>query len=66
MLRLSTEQRRLLADKLCDAGNVAAGALIFGQFLGDAQYSIPLGLLDVAVWLSFGTLAVMLTQENSR
>ena len=64
MLRLSTEQRRLLADKLCDAANVAAGALTFGQFIGAAEYSLPLGLLGALVWLGFGGVAVMLTRER--
>jgi len=65
MLRLSTEQRRLLADKLLDAANVAAGALLFGQFLGEAAYSIPLGMLGVAVWLVLVAFSITLTKENS-
>ena len=34
MLRLKREQRQLLADKLPDVANVAAGGLVFGQALG--------------------------------
>jgi hypothetical protein len=35
MLRLNQTQRTLLAEKLGDAGNLAAGALIFGQLLAE-------------------------------
>jgi hypothetical protein len=40
MLRLSKRRRELLADKLPDAANVALGALVFGQFLGQDPPSI--------------------------
>ena len=32
MVGLTTEQRRMLMDKLPDAANLALGALVFGQF----------------------------------
>lgn len=63
MLRLSTEQRRLLADKLCDIANLAAGALIFGQFIGDQRFSVPLALLGSVVWVVGVVLAIALTEE---
>ena len=33
MVGLTTEQRRMLIDKIPDAANLALGALVFGQFL---------------------------------
>jgi hypothetical protein len=39
MVGLNREQRRTLADKLPDMANVAVGALVFGQFLGDRPFS---------------------------
>jgi len=50
MLRLNQEQRVLLAEKLCDAGNLAAGALVFGQFLAD-RFSVMLAAAGLAVWM---------------
>lgn len=51
MLLLNRRQRTLLADKLIDVSNVAAGALIFGQFLGDRPFSLWLAISGSAVWL---------------
>ena len=39
MLRLTREQRRLLAEKLPDTANVAAGVLVFGPFVGGQRLS---------------------------
>jgi hypothetical protein len=50
MLRLNQEQRILLAEKLSDAGNLAAGALVFGQFLAD-RFSVMLAAAGLAVWM---------------
>src|SRR5687768_15287115 len=49
MLRLNRAQRNLIAQKLCDEANVAAGALIFGQFLAD-RFSIALVISGVVAW----------------
>ena len=39
MVRFTQEQRQMLIDKLSDAANLALGALVFGQFLGDRPFS---------------------------
>ncbi len=44
MVKFDTEQRKLLADKLCDCGNLAAGALLFGQFLADRLSIVLVGV----------------------
>ena len=49
MLRLTREQRKILADKLPDLANLAAGALVFGQFLA-SDFSIWVGLVGVITW----------------
>jgi hypothetical protein len=38
-------------DKVPDATNVALGALVFGQFLGDATFSISVAVIGAAIWL---------------
>jgi hypothetical protein len=49
MLRLKTRERELLADKLPDLANLAAGALVFGQFLA-TDFSVVVAVGGVVVW----------------
>lgn len=51
MLLLNRAQRAMLVDKVPDIANVAAGALLFGQFLGERPFSPPIALFGVAIWL---------------
>jgi hypothetical protein len=60
MLDLNRRQRALAADKLFDAGNVAAGGMVFGQFLADRPFSIALAVTGLAIWLTFFVVSVML------
>ena len=48
MLRLKRAQRALLGETFRDAGNLAAGAMIFGQFLADSTF-LPLPVEGWAV-----------------
>ena len=52
MLDFDRKQRELLADKMFDAGNVAAGGMVFGQFVADRPFSIPLAVTGFAIWLA--------------
>jgi hypothetical protein len=55
MLRLNRAQRAILAEKIPDVANIAAGALVFGQTLDGRQFSGSLALFDFVVWvLLFG------------
>ena len=63
MLRLSTRQRELLAEKFPDVANVAAAVLFFGQFLGDRPFSLGLAAFGVAAWAWFMTLALFFAKE---
>ena len=62
MVGLTSEQRRMLIDKLPDAANVALGALGFSQFLGDRPVSLPLVAAGLALWLVLGGSSVMLAK----
>jgi len=64
MLVLSTERRMLLAEKLSDAANLAAGAMIFGQFLGERIFSPTLTAFGFAIWLVMIGCAVALTPRR--
>ena len=50
MLRLKLAQRRVLVAHLPELANVGAGSLLFGQFLSDRPYSLPLAAVGVAAW----------------
>lgn len=50
MLELNPNQRAVLADKLPDMANIAAGVFIFGQFVGDDVLSTGRLLTGVAIW----------------
>lgn len=52
MLEFRGRQWSMLADKLADAANVAVGALFFGQFLSDREFSLALALAGVAAWVT--------------
>jgi len=52
MVRWKRTQRSLFANKLPDTANLALGALVFGQVLGD-RFSPFVAVTGVAVWALF-------------
>ena len=66
MVVLSSRQRAVLVEKLPDIANVAAGALVFGQFLGDRPYSLALALYGVGIWSALMGFVLLLAMENSK
>jgi hypothetical protein len=64
MLTFTRAQRRMLADKLRDAANVAAGAMVFGQFLGGGGFSLRVAVAGLIVWTIFPGSAIGLTQGD--
>ncbi len=63
MLRLNKTQRSLFAEKLCDAGNLAAGALTFGQFLAE-RFSPAIASSGLFLWLVFVGCGLRLARRN--
>ncbi len=63
MLRLNQTQRTLFSEKLCDAGNLAAGALTFGQFLAD-RFSAVIAFGGLLQWLSSIGCALWLVRRH--
>jgi len=61
MLELNAEQRTLLGEKLCDAGNLAVGALFFGQFLG-THFSSLLACAGLVLWMGLILWALAITR----
>lgn len=62
MLRLTAGRRTLLADKVSDVANVAAGAMVFGPFLSDRPFSIPQMLLGGTIWIFLVGCAVAIRE----
>ena len=60
MLELGPRQRELLAETSRDVANIAAGAMVFGQFLGERPFSSSIALGGVALWACLVTFAIRL------
>ena len=65
MLRLGPGQRALLAVTLAEAANIAVGALLFGQFLGDRPFSPAIGALSLVLWAILVWASLALSGEKS-
>jgi hypothetical protein len=59
MVGLDDAQRELVAEKLCDVANLAAGALLFGQSMVDRP-SLLLAATGLALWVVLIAYAVHL------
>lgn len=57
---LTNAQRGTLIDKLPDTANLALGAMLFGQFLGDRPFSWFLAGGGMAAWVIIVGLALLL------
>jgi hypothetical protein len=59
MVELTRGQRAVLVDKLPDVASVAAGALVFGQFLGE-HFSWSVAIAGTTLWAFLVGCAVVL------
>jgi hypothetical protein len=50
MVEFGSRQRVLLAETLRDVANIAAGAMVFGQFLGERTFSPSIAAPGFTVW----------------
>ena len=64
MLRLKPEQRAVLADKVPEAVNIVAGAVVIGFFLGDPRASGTLLVAGIAVWAAALAFAVKIAEHK--
>jgi hypothetical protein len=61
---LTRAQRTLLAETLRDIANMAAGAMIFGQFLADATFSANVALGGMFLWVLLVLCALLFASEG--
>ena len=64
MIGWTSEQRRMLMDKLPDAANLALGALVFGQFLGDRPFSFGVAIGGLLGWIGLLGVAFALGRRK--
>ena len=64
MLRLTKERRAILAEKFGDLANLAVGALVFGQAIGQEVFSPWVAVVGMAIWLVFTGLTYALAGEG--
>lgn len=66
MVELTRSQRAILVEKVPDFANVAAGALIFGDFLSGRTISLGLVTLGLGTWVCLVALAVWWARKQER
>jgi hypothetical protein len=49
---MNENQRKFISDKLGTLGNIAAGALIFGQFLSKESFSFSSFVFGFVFWFT--------------
>ncbi len=64
MVRLNPPQREALADTLRELANLAAAALVLGQFVGPQPLSLTTIVVGFAVWLALVAFSLVLTGED--
>jgi hypothetical protein len=57
MVRLKPGQRRLLVAHIPPLANLAAGSLLFGQFLSERPYSLMVALIGFGTWFALFGIA---------
>jgi hypothetical protein len=62
MLRLNKTQRGILIDKVPALANVAAGAMLFGQFLSQRSFSLFVAVGGIVLWFFLTGCAMALAK----
>ena len=60
MVRFSKEDRRFVAEAVREIANLAAAAMVFGQFVVDRPFSPLIALGGILVWFGFMASAIVL------
>lgn len=64
MLRLTKARRAALAQTFRELANLAAGAMVLGQFVGERSFSPAVLLIGIAMWAALVGLALVFTGEG--
>ena len=63
-MTLNSKTRQVWAEKIIDLANIAAGALIFGQFISNKQFSPVLGLIGFILVLTGYIISFVLLRKK--
>jgi len=63
MLRLDRRRRAALSETVRELANLAAAALVLGQFVTGQPPSFWLMLMGITIWLAFVWVGVLLEGE---
>jgi hypothetical protein len=66
MLRLNKTQLGILIDKVPALANVAAGAMIFGQFLSQRTFSLFVAIGGVLLWFFLTGCAMVISRGKHK
>jgi FtsH-binding integral membrane protein len=66
MLVLRREQRILLAETIREMANIAAGAMVFGHFLGGQTFSWTIAGGGLVVWSVLLAWSVVLVKDGNQ
>ena len=61
MVRLTERRRAILAEKFGDLANFAVVALVFGQAVGQGNFSPSIAIVGIAAWIAFMAIAFALS-----
>ena len=64
MLHLKPQQRAVLIETFREVGNLSAGAMILGQFVGERPWSVWVLLAGVGAWITLIGIAVRLAGDE--
>jgi len=64
MLRLKPGRRAVLVETFRELANLAAGALVLGQFVGEQRLSALAVIGGIATWIALVGIAVWLAGES--
>jgi|GEM_PF-6087311 hypothetical protein len=65
MLGLRRAQRALLVDKLAELAELAAAAMVFGQFVGNQRYSLTVAVFGVFAWCVLLGWALIISRQET-
>jgi hypothetical protein len=63
---MNNSQRKFVSDKLGTLGNIAVGALIFGQFLSKELFRFPSFLFGVVLWVTCYVTAYLILKGGDK
>ena len=64
MIKFSNDQRMFVAEGLRELANLAAAALVFGQFVAERRFSPPVAIGGALVWFTLMSFAVALRKRK--